>query len=573
MEATSVFWPKLGSQIFLSSSTNLWPLSKLYGFHLTSFPSKPLKHIRLKATNTLTFDDQERIRKFKKLPTSEWTHYGHSISIDVSEMDALRKEIDALKPILKSTLMSFKGIDSTKKRILMIYLLVSLGLAYHFEEEIYETLKMSFENIDKMMDGEDDLYTVSIIFWVFRRHGYHISYGVFQRFKGSNGNFKESLTRDAKGMLSLYEAANLGTTKDFILEEALSFTSSHLESLAASGTCPPHLSVRIRNALGLSQHWNMEMLVPVEFIPFYEQEIEHDEMLLKFAKLSFKLGQLQYLQELKTLTKWYKELDFATNLPPYFRDRIVEHHFLVQAVFFSPQLSRERIMMIQYFTGLALLDDTFDRYASLHEAESLANSLERYTIRPMDKQPDYLRFVLNFILDTFEELEKWAQADHIPSFEEYMEVGEVEVTVYASLAGIFMSMGKMATKEAFEWLKSRPKLVQYLSIKGRLMNDLMGYEDDMSRGYVTNAVNCYMKQYGVTKEEAFRELYKIVVAANKTLNEEFLSTTGVPHFLLKATIDLARMMTVAYNVNEGFTNPQGKIKEYMTSMFVDQIHI
>ena len=59
----------------------------------------------------------------------------------------------------------------------MIYLLVSLGLAYHFEEEIYETLKMSFENIDKMMDGEDDLYTVSIIFWVFRRHGYHISYG------------------------------------------------------------------------------------------------------------------------------------------------------------------------------------------------------------------------------------------------------------------------------------------------------------------------------------------------------------------------------------------------------------
>ncbi|KAG7621164.1 Terpenoid cyclases/protein prenyltransferase alpha-alpha toroid [Arabidopsis suecica] len=604
MEATSVFWPKLGSQIFLSSSTKLCPLSKLYGFHLTSFPGKPLKHIRLKATNTLTFDDQERFRKFKKLPTSEWTHYFHSISIDVSEMDALRKEIDELKPILKSTLMSFKGIDSTKKRILMIYLWVSLGLAYHFEEEIYETLKEGFENIEKMMDGEDDLYTTSIIFWVFRRYGHHISSDVFQRFKGSNGNFKESLTGDAKGMLSLYEAANLGTTKDYILDEALSFTSSHLESLAASGSCPPHLSGRIRNALGLSQHWNMEMLVPVEFIPFYEQEIDHDEMLLKFAKLSFKLGQLQYLQELKILTKWYKELDFATNLPPYFRDRIVEHHFLVQAVFFAPQLSRERIMMIQYFTGLALLDDTFDRYASLHEAESLANSLERWAPdQAMDKQPGYLRFVLNFILDTFEEfkrqlgpegrsysvnatieefkaaakanidLEKWAQADHIPSFEKYMEVGEVEVTVYASLAGIFMSMGKMATKEAFEWLKSRPKLVQYLSIKGRLMNDLMGYEDDMSRGYVTNAVNCYMKQYGVTKEEAFRELRKMVADANKTLNEEFLTTTGVPHFLLKATIDLARMMTVAYNVNEGFTNPQGKIKEYMTSMFVDQIHI
>jgi len=65
-----------------------------------------------------------------------------------------------------------------------------------------------------------------------------------------------------------------------------------------------------------------------------------------------------------------------------------------------------------------------------------------------------------------------------------MEVGEVEVTVYASLAGIFMSMGKMATKEAFEWLKSRPKLVQYLSIKGRLMNDLMGYEVQIHKSFL-----------------------------------------------------------------------------------------
>lgn len=238
-----------------------------------------------------------------------------------------------------------------------------------------------------------------------------MSIDVFRRFKGSNGNFKESLIGDAKGLLSLYEAAHLKTTKDYILDEALSFSSSHLESLAASETCPPHLSVRLRSALGLSQHWNMEVLLPVEFIPFYEQEKDHDEMLLMFAKLSFKLRQLQYLQELKVVTKyvissisyvltyntlkkliilttyqlsldarWYKELEFATNLPPYFRERIVEHHFLVQGAFFEPQLSRARIMMIQFFTGLALLDDTFDRYASLPEAETLANCLERYTI-------------------------------------------------------------------------------------------------------------------------------------------------------------------------------------------------
>jgi len=33
---------------------------------------------------TLKGDDQESIRKFKKLPTSEWTHYFHSFVVDVS---------------------------------------------------------------------------------------------------------------------------------------------------------------------------------------------------------------------------------------------------------------------------------------------------------------------------------------------------------------------------------------------------------------------------------------------------------------------------------------------------------
>ncbi|CAG7897999.1 unnamed protein product [Brassica rapa] len=114
-----------------------------------------------------------------------------------------------------------------------------------------------------------------------------------------------------------------------------------------------------------------------------------------------------------------------------------------------------------------------------------------------------------------------------------------------------MSMGKTATKEAYEWLKSRPKLVKALCIKGRLRNDITGYEDDMSRGYVTNAINCYMKQYGVPLEEAIRELNKIVADADKTLNEEFLTTVAVGRGVLKAAMDFGRMIATTYNVDEG----------------------
>lgn len=57
-----------------------------------------------------------------------------------------------------------------------------------------------------------------------------------------------------------------------------------------------------------------------------------------------------------------------------------------------------------------------------------------------------------------------------------MEVGEVEITMYATMAGTLMGMGDIATEAAYEWLKLRPKLIQSLSINGRLMNDMAGFE-------------------------------------------------------------------------------------------------
>ena len=89
-------------------------------------------------------------------------------------MDALGREIEVLKPQVRNMFISSKGI---KKKIIFTYLLVTLGVAYHFEDEIMETLKDGFQRIEEMMAGEDDLYTVSVLFYVFRTYGYNISSG------------------------------------------------------------------------------------------------------------------------------------------------------------------------------------------------------------------------------------------------------------------------------------------------------------------------------------------------------------------------------------------------------------
>ncbi|KAL1209187.1 Terpenoid synthase 28 [Cardamine amara subsp. amara] len=152
----------------------------------------------------------------------------------------------------------------------------------------------------------------------------------------------------------------------------------------------------------------------------------------------------------------------------------------------------------------------------------------------MDGLPDYLKSVAKFIFATFQEFErevgsevggsyvlkatieeckkmmranlqlaKWAVTGHLPSFDEYVDVGGVEIAVDFTLVGIMLAMDNICKKEACEWLIE--KLVRPMATKARLVNDLFGYKDDMRRRYVTNSINCYKKQYGVTEEEAFRK--------------------------------------------------------------------
>lgn len=72
-------------------------------------------------------------------------------------------------------------------------------------------------------------------------------------------------------MVSLYEAAHLRTTTDDILDEALTFTTSILESLAIAGEILPHVSMHIQNALCMPQHYDAEMVYTKEYISFYEK--------------------------------------------------------------------------------------------------------------------------------------------------------------------------------------------------------------------------------------------------------------------------------------------------------------
>ena len=50
--------------------------------------------------------------------------------------------------------------------------------------------------------------------------------GIFNQFVDPNGKFKDSLYSDLRGLLNLYEAAQVKAHQDKILEEVLAFTTT-----------------------------------------------------------------------------------------------------------------------------------------------------------------------------------------------------------------------------------------------------------------------------------------------------------------------------------------------------------
>ncbi|CAN7136194.1 hypothetical protein BRARA_D00967 [Brassica rapa] len=544
---------------------------------------------------------------FTKLPPSKWGDHFLTVTVTDSDIDALANEIEVLKLKVRDMLIWYSGDDgeATKRKILIIHFLVSLGLAYHFENEIEHIVKIAFEKIADLIADENDLYTISIMFRVFRTYGHNMSsVDVFKRFKEDDEKFKRYLINDFKGMLSFYEALHLGTTTDYILDEALSFTLSHLETIATGHLASPgHISRLIQKSLHIPQHMNIEALVAREYISFYEQEENHDETLLKLAKLNFKFLQLHYFQELKTITMWWRGLDHTSKLPPNFRERTVETWLAALMMYFEPQFSLGRIMSAKFYLAITFLDDACDTYASIDEVRNLVDCIERWDPDYMGELQGHMKTAFKFVMCVYKEYEdilrsqgrlfvleemieefkilvrtnlqlvKWAREDCMPSFDEYIEAGGAEIGSYATIACSIMGLGEISKKIDFEWLRSRPKVVQVLAAKTRLMDDITDYEEDIGKGYTANALNYYIKQHGVTKEEAIKVFDKMIKYINKIVNEECLKTTHISRRVLNQIINYGRSLDVLYTSDDVFNHREGMLKEYITTLLVDPIHL
>ncbi|KAF7822841.1 putative terpene synthase 2 [Senna tora] len=541
------------------------------------------------------------VRPIAEFSPSVWGyHFLNSSSTDLlnGQQPEIQQRLQHLKE--KVGRLILEKAEHPSEKLELIDKIQRLGVSYHFESEIEEILEDIHTKHNNPSFDAKDVHTISLCFRLLRQQGYNASPDIFKELRDENGEFKKSvIIEDVVGMLSLYEASHFRSHGEDILDQALHLTTYQLESRLSEMS--PNLREKVGHALKYPIRKSIPRLEARQYIGMYSQETSPNDPLLEFAILDFNVLQALHKQELNHATQWWQKLNFITKVP-YTRDRLVEAYFWSLSVYFQPQYSPARIIMLKLIAIISAVDDTYDAYATLEELQLFTQAIQRWDASPLDPLPECMKVIFQEILELFKEMElltaeegkscfvqyvkeafkkmaeaylveaKWCNEGHIPTYEEYIENGVITSCYPMLETASFLGLGNCATKQVFDWISKVPKIVRASSIIGRVTNDMSSHKFESKRVHVASAVECLMNQDGISEEEAYKVLQKELENAWKDINEECLKEEGVvPKVVVECVVNFSRLIELVYgNLADRYTEPE-LLKHHVAALVVDPL--
>ncbi|KMS95949.1 hypothetical protein BVRB_003570 [Beta vulgaris subsp. vulgaris] len=474
------------------------------------------------------------------------------------------------------------------------------GLGHHFAKEIESALSRMLCNLDAL---KSDLHATSLGFRLLRQMGFLVSQDVFKQFKDGNGNFRPSLCNDIKGMISLYEASYLAYEGEHLLGEAKDFTLEHLIKLRLDNE-DKLISEYVHYILELPLRYRLPRLEARHYIETHPnwEDTKNIPAWLELAKIDFNMTQLTYQEDLHEMSRWWKDLGLSDNLS-FARDRLIECFYWGIGTYPSSKLEHSfcRKSSTKLCKFVTILDDIYDVYGHMHELEHFTNVVERWDINAIDDLPDYMRLTFlalyNYVNETGYEIlkqkghncipslkkawkdmckaflveVKWCHNSQIPTFEDYINNGWVSVSGSVILTHAYFMVSLDITPEALDCLNNNHDILRLPSIVFRLSNDLATFEAETERGETTNALSCYVKQTGVSLEDARKHMRKLIHKCWKKLNKiQVKNETPFSIDFIENAMNLARTSQWAYQYGDAHGSPE-LIKKQILSMLVDPL--
>ncbi|KAL0422436.1 UNVERIFIED_CONTAM: (R)-limonene synthase [Sesamum latifolium] len=522
------------------------------------------------------------------------------------------KRVSELKVVVKKMLAHEKEVSSVGELLEVIDELQKLGISYHFEDEINQILASVYDHkyaVGKNNSKERDLYTTALAFRLLRQHGFIVPQEIFDSFRGGKGDFDPNLGNDTKGLLQLYEASFLSTPGEKTLDLARQFATNFLQKNPNENIDDENLALLVRRALELPIHWRVERPNARWFIDAYERRPDVNPLVLELAKLDFNIVQTTYQQELKHVSRWWKQTGIAEKLP-FARDRIVECYFWTVGCFFHPEDGYPRIMIAKLNALITVIDDIFDVYGTPEELQLFNNAIQRWDVEAIDQLSNYMQIcylaLYNFINETAYDVLKqqglliiphlrkswedlcrtylqeaeWYSRGYTPTLEEYMNNAWISISAPLTLSHVYSVVGNPMKNEVVGSLDKYHDIVRCSGMILRLADDLGTSPVEMERGDVAKAVECYMNERGGSREEGVEYVRYLIDETWKKMNGVAVAVAVAvggddsDPFLqdfVRIAADLGRMAQYMYQDGDGHGVQTPQIKESITTLLFHPI--
>ncbi|XP_050234277.1 terpene synthase 10-like [Mercurialis annua] len=513
-------------------------------------------------------------------------------------------KVEKLKEEVK---MMFKEATSPLNKLEMIDCMQRLGFSYLFKNEIEAALQILHNNYIHLghAHNEEELHATALEFRLLRQHGYFINQDVFTRFMDEKRELKDCHRGDLKGILNLYEASYVLLEGENVLEEAQVLCIKHLQEFVKEKNIigeEEYLVMLASHALKLPSHWRMQRLETRWFIDVYEhnKDMKMKPTFLQLAKLEFNMVQAIHQQDLKQVSRWWKKTELGEKLG-FARDRMVEIFFWSVGAISEPEYGYSRTILSKLGELLTVIDDIYDIYGSLDELELFTDAIIRWDTNAMDGLPDYMKICFLATYNCINELAfdvlknqnlhiisylkkewagickaylleaKWYYSGYIPSLQEYLENRWVSIAMPLVFVHAFFTIPNQISEETITCLEGSPDMIQLSSLICGLADDLGTSSLEIKRGDNPKSIQCYMHETGASEEEARKHLRYLIGEAWKKLNKEKMNNTIFSQAFMGLLINMARTTQFIYQSGDGFGGEDRKIKDQITSLFIQPI--
>ncbi|XP_042383044.1 ent-kaur-16-ene synthase, chloroplastic-like isoform X1 [Zingiber officinale] len=483
-----------------------------------------------------------------------------------------------------------------------------LGIAEHFRHEIKNILDKTYRSW--LLEEEEihsDVATCAMAFRLLRLNGYDVSSDCLSWLVDED-YFSNALQgyKDVNTVLELYKASQI---KIFPNEQGLDKLASWSrmflkEVLSTNRNLGHQIDLKeVDYALKFPIWSNVERLEHKSTIENFTHGNSHalktscerysikDSDLVRLALDSFRTSQRTYQEELQILDNWVQDskldqLEFA-------RQKQTFCYFSAAAILFSPGMSDARISYAKSSVLATVVDDFFDNGESVEELQDLISLVEKWDANwEKETHSEQVNIIFSALFHTINELgtkasilqkraithhlvEAWLRlmncmmkeaecriTKEVPSLDEYMKNGFVSFALEPVILPALYFLVPELPEGAFRNTEYE-NLFRLVSICGRLLNDVQGFQRECEEGKV-NAVSLrVLHSAGSTsEEEAKQQIQGEIESARTELLRMVVQQEGsvVPRPCKDLFWKTCKILHLFYMNNDGFTSPKEMVR-------------